>query len=137
MRLTSERIDAIRMAAYAALGLTFAATGLWVLATRSVPPFPPWAYAGIGLGVAAILFGVAAAAPRAALEASYDEGSSLAWLRAQAFGCWVGVAAFVVPGNGSQLAGLPAGVAFLGASLLTASAPFAHSATGEWRRGRG
>ena len=137
MTLSPERIDAMRMAACALLGTIFAATGLWVPATRSAPPLPPWAHGGIGLAVGAVLFAVAAPAPRVALEAAYDEGSSLAWLRAQAFGCRVGIATFVVLGGGSQLAGPPAGVAFLGASLLTASAPFARFVLGGWRRGRG
>ncbi len=69
--------------------------------------------------------------------AVHDEGADAAWLRAQAFGYWAGIASFVVLGNAAALAALPAGPAFLGASTLTASAPFIHFLICEWRRGRG
>ncbi|WP_308917489.1 hypothetical protein [Jannaschia sp. LMIT008] len=136
MPLTVARIETIRTACYAALGLTFLTTAVWTLATQSIPPVPSPVYAVLGLAVAAILFAVSAFAPRRAVDAAYDEGADRAWLRATAFGYWVGIGATVVLGNLIALGRIPPGPAFMGAAMLMAAAPFAHFLLAEARRGR-
>ena len=136
MPITASRIEAVRLVCFAVLAVTFLGTGLWVLATWTVPPVPAPVYGIVGLAIAAVLFAVNVAATRAASEAANDEGTSAVWLRAQAFGYWAGVVCLAVMGNLIGPLDLPPGAALFAGGMLGASAPFLYFIVAEACRGR-